>query len=165
MPIGNPMESETAYIEGGRVRRIWITSIPVSDLQRAIDFYVCVLDLPLQLDARQNNWLEVGPDEPGSKIGLFVPPKADKRQPGGPTGVVLETDSIFEFHRRLVDEEVVFKLKPEKRGLGELVAIFLDPDGNELQVMEDPERYSRRPKPAQPEKLDRSERERGCRLR
>ena len=156
--------SEGNYVLRGNVTRIWLASIPVSDLDQAVDFYTQVLGLKLQIVSHENKWAEVGPDEPSSKIALYVPAKGDLRQPGGPSGVVLETDSIFEFHRKLVDEEVVFKLKPEKRQWGGLMAIFLDRDGNEIEVVEDPEHYSRSPAPKQKPNRVVSEVGRGCRI-
>jgi catechol 2,3-dioxygenase-like lactoylglutathione lyase family enzyme len=158
------MSDDTLYIVRGNVTRVWLASIPVSDLSEAVNFFTQVLGLKLQLESLQNNWAEVGPDEPSSKVALYVPSKDDPRQPGGPSGVVLETDSIFEFHRKLVDEEVVFKLKPERRPWGGLLAVFLDPDGNEIDVVEDPEHYSRSPKPKEKPKQVVREKERECRL-
>ena len=164
MPLGDPMSDDALYTMRGNVTRIWLASIPVSDLSEAVDFYTQILGLKLQLESSEINWAEVGPDEPSSKIALYVPSAGDARQPGGPSGVVLETDSIFEFHRKLVDEEVVFKLKPERRPWGGLLAIFLDPDGNEIEVVEDPEHYSHPPKPKERPKRAACEMGRGCML-
>jgi catechol 2,3-dioxygenase-like lactoylglutathione lyase family enzyme len=164
MPLGDPMSDDTLYLMKGNVTRIWLASIPVSDLGKAVDFYTGALGLKLQIESPKNNWAEVGPDEPSSKIALYVPRADDPRQPGGPSGVVLETDSIFEFHRKLVDEEIVFKLKPERRPWGGLLAVFLDPDGNEIEVVEDPEHYSRSPAPKERPKQPTCEMGRGCRL-
>ncbi len=143
MPLGDPMSERTPYVMRGNVLRVWLASIPVSDLDQAVEFYTQVLGLKLQLMSAENQWAEVGPDEPSSKIALYVPRGDGPRKPGGPSGVVLETDSIFELHRKLVDEEVMFKLKPERRPWGGLLAVFLDRDGNEIEVVEDPEHYSR----------------------
>ena len=57
--------------------------------------------------------------------------------------MVFSCDSMYDVHRVLVDEGVVFKLKPERQSWGGLLAIFLDQDGNELMVLEHPERYKR----------------------
>ena len=162
MPLGDPMSDGSSYLMKGDVLRVWMVSIPVSDLSAAVDFYTRALGLKLQLESQENKWAEVGPDEPSSKIALYVPSKDELRQPGGPSGVVLETDSIFEFHRRLVDEEVVFKMKPERRHWGGLMAVFVDPDGNEIQVVEDPQHYARAPAPEQRSKRAKCEMGRGC---
>ena len=157
------MAGETPYVEKGNVKRVWISSVPVRDLARAIDFYVDVLGLDLVVEVKERNWAEVGGPEPAGKIGLYVPKKGDKRQPGGDTGILLEVDSIFEFHRRLVDEEVPFLLKPEKRAWGGIMAIFLDLDGNELTAVEDPDHYQRLPRPERKRKDASPEGERSCR--
>jgi predicted enzyme related to lactoylglutathione lyase len=162
MPIGNPQEENPVYVEGGKATRVWLTMLPVHDLEAAIRFYTCALGLELQLLARERNWAEVGPDEPLGKLALYVPEKGDVRQPGGPSQAVLATDSIFELHRRLVDEEIRFIMKPEKRPWGGLMAVFLDPDGNEITVVEDPEHYTRAPKPEQPLRPGRDERSGRC---
>jgi len=164
MPLGEPMGGETPYIEGGKLERVWIVSIPVSDLERAIDFYSCSLGLEIVLDARGKNWVEFGPAEPLAKIAVYVPEKADRRQPGGDSGVVLSTDSIYELHRKLVDEGVKFRMKPEKRPFGGLMAVFEDPDGNLLTVVEDREHYSRGPPPVQPLRGSAEEPGRSCRV-
>jgi uncharacterized glyoxalase superfamily protein PhnB len=49
---------------------------------------------------------------------------------------MLSCDSIYDLHRRLVDEGVTFKLKPQRQPWGGLMAVFLDQDGNELMVLE-----------------------------
>ena len=156
--------SEGTYAMRGNVTRVWLASIPVSNFDQAAEFYAQVLGLKLQLESMENNWAELGPDEPSSKIAIYVPAKDDPRQPGGPSGVVLETDSIFEFHRKLVDEEVVFKIKPEKRPWGGLMAVFFDPDGNEIEVVEDPQHYSRSPAPKPRSERVVCEMDRGCKV-
>jgi predicted enzyme related to lactoylglutathione lyase len=156
------MGGETPYIEKGKALRVWMMTVPVSNLACALDFYAGTIGLELQVDARDRNWIELGPAEPASKIALYVPKKGDRRQPGGPTGVVLETDSIFEFHRKLIDEEVPFLMKPERQPWGGLMAIFLDDDGNELMVVEDPDHYQRNPPPPAFVKLKPTERTRTC---
>ncbi len=159
------MGGESTYIEGGRLERVWIVSIPVSDLGRGLDFYSCKLGLEVALDSRDKNWVELGPAEPLAKIGLYVPDKTDKRQPGGDSGVVLSTDSIYELHRKLVDDGVRFLTKPEKRPWGGLMAVFEDPDGNVLTVVEDKEHYSRGPRPVQPIRKADAEPGQRCRVR
>jgi catechol 2,3-dioxygenase-like lactoylglutathione lyase family enzyme len=143
MPIGDPMGGEVGVLDKGKLTRVWISAVPVSNLDDALEFYRDVLELRIQLDSRENNWIELGREEPHEKLALYVPSIHDKRQPGGDTGIVFETDNIYELHRRLVDEGVEFKLKPQRQQWGGLMATFLDPDGNELTAVEDPEHYTR----------------------
>lgn len=140
MPIGDPMGGESPPQEKGRLTRVWMAAVPVSDMDAALEFYT--QRLGLELRRRDGGWAELGPSEPLGKVALYVP-SGDERRPGGPTGVVFSCDSMYDVHRVLVDEGVVFKLKPERQPWGGLLAIFLDQDGNELMVLEHPERYKR----------------------
>lgn len=137
------MGGEAPEVGRGGLVRVWMTAVPVSDLDRAVEFYCKVLGLQVQLDSRDNNWVELGPEEPLGKVALYVPSVHDRRKPGGPTGIVFSTDSVYDLHRRLVDEGVRFRLKPERQTWGGLMAVFLDEDGNELTVVEDPEHYTK----------------------
>jgi len=138
MPIGDPMASNDPREEKGRLTRVWMVGVPVNDLDIALDFYM--QKLGLELRRRDGNWAELGPGEPMGKVALYVP-REGERQPGGMSGVVFSCDSMYDMHRRLVDEGVVFKLKPEKQPWGGLMAVLLDQDGNELMVLEHPDRY------------------------
>jgi len=60
------------------------------------------------------------------------------------TGIVFETDDIYALYERLPAEGVRFTLKPTEMPWGGIVADFLDPDGNELEVVQDPEHYKRK---------------------
>jgi catechol 2,3-dioxygenase-like lactoylglutathione lyase family enzyme len=139
MPIGDPMGGSERLRERGLLTRVWMAAVPVSDLDDALEFYMEALGLELR--RRDGNWAELGPAEPLAKVALYVPGKGERRQPGGPTGIVFSCDSMYDLHRELVDEGVLFKMKPERQSWGGLLAIFLDEDGNELTVMEHPDRY------------------------
>jgi predicted enzyme related to lactoylglutathione lyase len=125
----------------GRITRLWLAMVPVSDINKALKFYNETLGLKIALDARAFNHAEVGPDEPLAKIGLSVTdkPSPEKRR----SGVVLDTDDIFALHRKLKDRGVVFTVEPTKMPWGGIVADFLDPDNNELEVVQDPDHYAR----------------------
>ena len=126
----------------GRITRVWLAMIPVSDMDGALKFYNETLGLAIALDARQFDHAEVGPDEPLAKIGLHATGTSlkEKRR----SGIVLDTDDIFALHRRLREQGVVFTLEPTKMPWGGIVADFLDPDNNELEVVQDPDHYERR---------------------
>jgi predicted enzyme related to lactoylglutathione lyase len=125
----------------GKITRIWLSTITVSDLERALTFYHEVLGLPIALDGRVFNHIEVGPPEPLAKIGIESIGKQSKRK--RITGIVLDTDDIYALYERLTKKGVIFTLKPIKMVWGGIVANFLDPDKNELQVVQDPEHYKR----------------------
>lgn len=115
--------------------------IRVSDMDRALRFYNEILGLPIALDARMFSHAEVGPDEPQAKIGLYATDKKSTRKRR--TGIVLDTDDIYALYERLKKHGVRFTLKPTKMPWGGIVADFLDPDNNELEVVQDPEHYKR----------------------
>ena len=127
--------------ESGKITRLWLTMIRVSDMDRALRFYNEVLGLPVALDAREFQHAEVGPEEPLAKIGLHVTSKRQKRKKR--TGIVFDTDDIYALYERLVKRGVEFTLKPTKMPWGGIVADFLDPDNNELEVVQDPTHYNR----------------------
>lgn len=135
------MGAEAPLLEKGRLTRVWMATVPVRDLNAALQFYT--ERLGLEVRRRDDRWADLGPSEPMGKVALYVPTADEPRQPGGPTGVVFSCDSMYDVHRVLVDEGVIFKLKPERQPWGGLLAIFLDQDGNELMVLEHPERYKR----------------------
>lgn len=125
----------------GKITRLWLSMIRVSDMDRALRFYCEILGLPLALDARAFNHVEVGPSEPLAKIGLHATGKRSKRKRR--TGIVFDTDDIYALYERLKKHGVRFTLEPTKMPWGGIVADFLDPDNNELEVVQDPEHYER----------------------
>ncbi|TET11701.1 MAG: VOC family protein [Candidatus Thorarchaeota archaeon] len=127
--------------KNGKITRIWLTIIEVSDMDKAVEFYHNVLGLPIALDARAFNHVEVGPEEPLAKIGLhLIDKKSDKRNS---TGVIFDTDDIYALTERLKEQGVVFTQEPTKMPWGSIVADFLDPFNNELEVVQDPDHYTR----------------------
>lgn len=156
MPIGDPQGGEFYDMGRGQLTRVWMATVPVRDLDKAVEYYRDVLGLDIVLDARRDNWVEMGAKEPMAKIVLFMPGPDDARQPGIDTGIIFATDSIFEVHRRLVDEGVKFLLKPERQPWGGLAAIFIDPDGNRFTVLDDVEHYGRAGATAPVERKERS---------
>lgn len=126
----------------GRITRLWLTMIHVSDMDRALTFYHETLGLPIALDARQFNHAEVGPDEPLAKIGLHATSKKAKRKRF--TGIVFDTDDIHMLYETLTKKGVEFTRKPTKTAWGGIVADFLDSDNNEFEVVQDPQHYKRK---------------------
>lgn len=126
----------------GRITRLWLTMIHVSDMDRALKFYHETLGLPIALVAKKFNHAEVGSEEPLAKIGIHADGKQSKMTRR--TGIVLETDDIHALYERLRKQGVKFTVKPTKMPWGGIVADFLDPDINELEVVQDPEHYQRK---------------------
>lgn len=127
---------------GSPIKRVWVVSIPVSKFERSLAFYRDSLGLKMQLDTRSFNWIELGPDEPLCKVGLYEWKEGIPR--GFPiiTGITLDTDDIQALHTRLTDVGAKFTNPPKQQPWGGWSADFLDPDGNSINVVQDPQHYS-----------------------
>jgi len=148
------MGGELYDLGRGTLKRVWNTRVPVKDLDEAVDFYQEVFGLVLRVDARGENRAIMGAEDPLGRLELYVPGPGDARQPGGDTGVVFATDSIYDLHRRLVDEGVNFLLKPEKQPWGAVMVVFEDLYGNIFTALEDAEPYQGENKATPPERKE-----------
>lgn len=133
--------NKSSSAKKGTITRLWLTIIKVSDITKALNFYNKILELPIALEAREFNHAEVGPKEPLAKIGLHESGKINRRKKR--TGIVFDTDDIYAFYNRLKKQGVRFTLKPTKMPWGGIVADFLDPDNNELEIVQDSNHYKR----------------------
>ena len=133
--------SRSSSTKKGRITRIWLTMIKVSDIAVALNFYSKILGLPIALEAKKFSHAEVGPKEPLAKIGLYETGKKNRRKRR--TGIVFETNDVYALYERLRDLGVKFTLKPTEMPWGGIVADFLDPDKNELEIVQDPNHYKR----------------------
>ena len=136
-------ESRTSESKG-HATRVWVATVHVADFDRSLRFYRDLLGFPVRLEARPFGWMELGPKEPLCKIGLSLRPE-DRTTPGQvrPTGIILEVDDMEAFGDRLKSASVSITRGPTKTPWGGEVVDFLDPDGNELQAVFDPDHYVR----------------------
>jgi catechol 2,3-dioxygenase-like lactoylglutathione lyase family enzyme len=97
-----------------RINKIGIVCIPVSDQEKAIEFYVDTLGLDKTADVPFGNgyrWVEVAPAGSATTIAIAPPPEG---KPTGnvETGIILHTDDIEAVHADLkaagvdVDDEI-----------------------------------------------------------
>ncbi|MDW5562463.1 MAG: VOC family protein [Methanomassiliicoccus sp.] len=134
MPLGDPMGGETPEIERGKLLRVGQVWVPVSDLPRAVEVYTTVFGLTLVATDERNGFARLSMRD-GPDLVLHLP-RSGGEEPGINTGITFITDSIYDFHKVMVDEAVDFPLKPMRDSSGRLVARFTDEDGNEFEVME-----------------------------
>ena len=122
-----------------RVNKISTVVIPVSDQDRAIDFYVEKLGFEKRIDVPFGNgyrWVEVASGDAVTTIALAPPP------PGKPTGnretgIGLQTDDIDAYHAELKANGV--DVDPEVSRMGDPVPPLFwlrDPEGNTLMVVQ-----------------------------
>jgi catechol 2,3-dioxygenase-like lactoylglutathione lyase family enzyme len=133
------MGDQAATAAATGITGIGTVGVPVSDHDRAIEFYVGTLGLEMRTDVAFGNgyrWVEVGPAGADTTIALAPPPEG--REAGGSeTGICLDASDVDSVHAALksagadVDDEV-------SRYGGPVPPMFWlrDPDGNSLIVVQ-----------------------------
>lgn len=122
-----------------RITHIGTIVVPVSDQERALEFYVGKLGLEKGTDVPmgdQYRWLEVSPGGAATTIAI-VPPPPGKPGPGVETGIALQTEDIDAYHALLKERGA--DVDPEVTRYGDPVPPMFwlrDPDGNSLWVLE-----------------------------
>jgi catechol 2,3-dioxygenase-like lactoylglutathione lyase family enzyme len=122
-----------------RINKIGTVIIPVSDQDRAIEFYVETLGFEKRTDLPFGNgyrWVEVAPGDAVTTIAI-VPPPPGKPTGSVETGIALHTDAIDTDHADLKARGV--DVDPEISRMGDPVPPmfwFRDPDGNTLMIVE-----------------------------
>lgn len=125
---------------GTRITRVATVAVPVSDQDRAVEFYVGTLGLEKRLDVPfggGQRWIEVVPA--GADTTIALPPLGDGEgfRPGVDTGIRLTTLDADADHADWKARGV--DVDPEVMRWGGGVPpmfSFRDPDGNTLYVVE-----------------------------
>ena len=127
------METKTLITELGRV------IVPVSDQDRALEFYCGTLGFEKRADIPYGNgdrWIEVAP--PGGTAAIALCPPQTGGAVGVPTGISLSTEDVDATHAHLkargadVDAEVMRMGDPVPP-----MFWFRDQDGNSLFIVEE----------------------------
>ena len=120
------------------IDQVQIVSVPVSDQERAEDFYLNTLGFGLRQEAPFGDgmrWIEGAPE--GSTASLTLVTWFESMPPGSLQGLVVATDDIRATHEELVSWGVPFDFPPTEMP-GGTQAVFRDPDGNGLVLWERP---------------------------
>jgi predicted enzyme related to lactoylglutathione lyase len=115
------------------IRKIKFMSIPVSDQDRALNFYVNTLGFTLQTDQPMGpgqRWIEVRPPKGEAGIALFTAPGQENRI-GTFTGVSMECDDVQKTYEELTAKGVEFAKPPKTESWG-VAAILKDSEGNQI---------------------------------
>src|SRR6476619_3856181 len=97
--------SETA--SSTRIKHINVVMVPVTDTDRAIDFYVGKLGFEKRSDVPYGDgdrWVEVAPA--GSEAAMALVPSGENAPAGGHSRIALNTDDIDAVHADLKDRGV-----------------------------------------------------------
>jgi catechol 2,3-dioxygenase-like lactoylglutathione lyase family enzyme len=113
--------------------------VPVTDQDRALEFYVETLGLEKRRDVPSpqlgGRWIEVAPA--GAEVTIALVPARQGTPAGGQTGIRLKAGDAAAVHARLqtggVDVGVILRWP----GVPPMFVLH-DPDGNELEVVEVP---------------------------
>jgi catechol 2,3-dioxygenase-like lactoylglutathione lyase family enzyme len=122
-----------------RIRKISTVVVPVSDQDRAIEFYVETLGFEKRVDVAFGDpgyrWVEVAPADAESTIAI-VPPPPGKPTGNVETGIGLYSDDIDADHADLKERGVDVDAEVSRMG-GPVPPLFWlrDPDGNTLMVI------------------------------
>ncbi|MPZ61206.1 MAG: glyoxalase [Propionibacteriales bacterium] len=113
--------------------------IPVSDQDRALEFYAKTLGFEKLVDAPVEQlggrWIELRP--PRSTVTIALTPAAEKVPAGVDTGIRFTTEDAVALHAELSDRGVDVDELLHWEGVPPMFD-FRDPDGNVLYVSESP---------------------------
>jgi catechol 2,3-dioxygenase-like lactoylglutathione lyase family enzyme len=121
-----------------RITQLGTVIVPVSDQDKALEFYVGTLGFEKRADTpfgRGDRWVEVAP--PGAVTTLALMPPQDGGPIGIDTHVALNTADIDADHANLLEQGV--DADPEVMRMGDPVPpmfFFKDPDGNKFFLVQ-----------------------------
>ena len=123
-----------------RINAIGIVCIPVSDQEKAIEFYVDTLGLEKRVDVPfaddKYRWVEVAPEGADTTIAI-CPPGPNGQSGNKETGISLQVGDIDAYYAELKAAGV--DVDAEVSRMGDPVPPmfwFRDPEGNSLMVVE-----------------------------
>lgn len=113
------------------IRRVKFFSMPVSDQDRALDFYVNTLGFVLVTDQPMGpgaRWIEVRPAKGETGLALFA---GQAERVGTFSGASFECDDVKRTYEELKAKGVEFNGPPVEEAWGVMV-IMKDSEGNEV---------------------------------
>ncbi len=119
------------------INRIQVTTVFVSDQERAKDFYVNKLGFTLKVEQQMGpdfRWVEVAPDGAETSISLARPFPGMEGAVGRPTGMIFDSRNVQQLYETLKARGVNFTQVPTPQPWGGVEAQFADPDGNVFSV-------------------------------
>jgi catechol 2,3-dioxygenase-like lactoylglutathione lyase family enzyme len=121
-----------------RISAIGVVIVPVTDQDRALEFYTQKLGFEQRTDipfGDGNRWIEVAP--PGAETRIALMPPQPPQQTGVPTSIGFATDDIDALHKELRERDVDTDEVQRMGGPVPPLLFFRDQDGNTLFVAEE----------------------------
>ena len=115
------------------IKAIKFVGIPVTDQQRALEFYTNALGFRVVTDQPfddKQRWIELGIGRSSSGLTLFTPEGHENRI-GTFTGISFVADDVKATFREMSAKGVTFIQEPQEADWG-TAAVFADPDGNQF---------------------------------
>jgi catechol 2,3-dioxygenase-like lactoylglutathione lyase family enzyme len=112
------------------IAKVQVVSVPVSDPDRAKDFYVNVLGMDVLQDMPMDDsmrWIQVAPK--GSQASITLVTWFPSMPPGSLKGLVLETEDMEATIAEIASKGFVIESEIDEQPWGRFVT-FDDPDGN-----------------------------------
>ena len=128
--------SETA--SSSRISQVGVVMLPVTDIDRAIEFYTEKLGFEKRTDVEfgeADRWVEISP--PGAATTIALVPGRGDTTPGTNSRIALNTDDIDATYAELKERGVDVDAEVMRMG-GPVPPMFWfrDPDGNSLLVVQ-----------------------------
>jgi catechol 2,3-dioxygenase-like lactoylglutathione lyase family enzyme len=120
------------------IAKVQVVSVPVSDPDRAKDFYVNVLGMELLQDmpmSESMRWIQVGPK--GSEASITLVTWFDSMPAGSLKGLVLETLDMESTIADIASRGFVIDGEIDEQPWGRFIT-FDDPDGNGIVLRQPP---------------------------
>ena len=112
------------------IKKLKFASIPVTDQQRALEFYTEKLGFSVYSDqpfSDEQRWIELRVDNGGTSVVLFTP-EAHRGWIGGFSNITFACDDVQKTYERLTALGVEFLHPPKHEPWGSYT-LFKDPDG------------------------------------
>jgi predicted enzyme related to lactoylglutathione lyase len=113
-----------------KIKNIAFVGIPVTDMQRAREFYEEVLGLRVAEQMGGGRWVEY---DVGNNTLAIASVGAEWQPSDQGTGAALEVENFDEAIKRLKDRHVRFAVEPMETPCCRM-AIVQDPDGNKVAI-------------------------------
>jgi catechol 2,3-dioxygenase-like lactoylglutathione lyase family enzyme len=113
------------------IKAIKLVTVPVSDQDRALEFYTEKLGFKVATDQPFNDeqrWIELRIPGADTRIVLFTMDGHEDRI-GTMSGISFLADDVAATYREMVERGVEFVQEPQAADWG-TAAVFTDPDGN-----------------------------------
>jgi predicted enzyme related to lactoylglutathione lyase len=127
--------SHVNYVRRIMIKQIKFVSIPVSDQNRALDFYTEKLGFTIITDQPfdgKQRWIELRVPKAETRVVLFTP-EGDEKRIGSFMNMSYECDDIDKTYNELSARGVEFEGPPQKQPWG-TYAMFKDSEGNRFVV-------------------------------